>query len=246
MMKDRVAIITGGSRGIGRAVCIRLAMEGVHIVFSYLSNHDAADETKKMCREYGVKVVAIRADTTQAQDCEGLFEEALKINCRIDILVNNAGITKDNLIMRMKEEEFDAVINTNLKGAFLCMKCASKIMIKQRYGRIINISSIIGIRGNAGQVNYAASKAGVIGMTKSIAKELAIKGVTVNAVAPGMIETDMTTALAEQVREKVISEIPLKCEGKPEDIAEAVAFFAKEEARYITGQVLGVDGGMGI
>lgn len=246
MMKERVAIVTGGSRGIGRAVCLRLAKEGVHIILNYTSNKEAAEETAKVCEEFGVQVRIVQANVSKAEACEMLFAEALKINGRVDILVNNAGITRDNLLIRMKDEDFDAVIQTNLRGTFLCMRQAAKIMMKQRYGRIINMSSIIGLRGNAGQVNYAASKAGVIGMTKSLAKELAARGVTVNAIAPGMIETDMTNVLSEKIKEVIVKEIPMKKMGKPEDIAEAVVFFAKEEASYVTGQVLSVDGGMAV
>jgi 3-oxoacyl-[acyl-carrier protein] reductase len=246
MMKNQVAIVTGGSRGIGKAVCLRLAREGVHIILNYTSNLEAAEETAAECKKQGVTVAVVQADVSKAEACEKLFDEALKINGRVDILVNNAGITRDNLLIRMKEEEFDAVIATNLRGTFLCMRNASKIMMKQRYGRIINMSSVIGLRGNAGQVNYAASKAGVIGMTKSLAKELAARGVTVNAVAPGMIETDMTNVLSEQIKENICKEIPMKKMGTTEDIAETVLFFAKEEAAYITGQVLCVDGGMAV
>jgi len=246
MIKNQVVIVTGGSRGIGRAVCVRLAKEGVHIVLNYTANIEAAKETAEACRKEGVKAIIVQADVSKSEDCERLFSEALTITGRVDILVNNAGITKDGLIIRMKEEDFDAVIDVNLRGAFLCMKNAAKIMMKQRYGRIINMSSVIGIRGNAGQVNYAASKAGIIGMTKSLAKELASRGVTVNAVAPGMIETDMTNILSEKIKEEVVKEIPVQYMGKPEDVAEAVAFFAKEEASYVTGQVLCIDGGMAI
>jgi len=218
----------------------------VHIVINYTSNQEAASETAEECKKFGVQVLVVQADVSNTDSCEKMFEEALKINGRIDILVNNAGITRDNLLIRMKDEEFDEVIQTNLRGNFLCMKNASKIMMKQRYGRIINMSSVIGVRGNAGQVNYAASKAGVIGMTKSLAKELATRGVTVNAIAPGMIETDMTNVLSEQIKENIKKEIPMKRMGIPEDIAETVLFFAKEEASYITGQVLCVDGGMAV
>lgn len=246
MMKNQVVIVTGGSRGIGRAVCLRFAQEGVHIVLNYTANEAAAEEVAVLCRAFGVTAIIVKADVSKSEECEALFARALTINGRVDILVNNAGITKDGLIIRMKEEDFDAVIDVNLKGTFLCMKNAAKIMMKQRYGRIINMSSVIGIRGNAGQVNYAASKAGIIGMTKSLAKELASRGVTVNAVAPGMIETDMTNILSEKIKEEVVKEIPVQYMGKPEDVAEVVAFFAKEETSYVTGQILCVDGGMAI
>ncbi len=245
-MKGQVAIVTGGSRGIGRAVCKKLASMGVHIVLNYHASSTAAEETAKECETYGVQVVLVQADVSKLEDCERMFEKALEINERIDILVNNAGITKDNLLIRMSESDFDDVIQTNLKGSFLCMQLAAKIMMKQRYGRIINMSSIIGLRGNVGQVNYAASKAGVIGMTKSLAKELAKRGVTANAIAPGMIETDMTGVLSDKIKEQILTEIPMNRMGSPEDIAETVAFFASKEAAYITGQVLCVDGGMAV
>jgi len=246
MIKGQVAIVTGGSRGIGKAVCVKLASEGVHIVLNYSSNAEAAEETATACKEYGVQVVTVQADISKCEDCERLFQEAVKINGRIDILVNNAGITRDSLLIRMEDESFDAVIDTNLRGSYLCMKNASKIMMKQRYGRIINMSSIIGLRGNAGQVNYAASKAGLIGMTKSLAKELAKRNVTVNAVAPGMIETNMTDVLSEKIKKQIQTEIPMNKIGRPEDVANAVLFFASTEASYVTGQVLCVDGGMAI
>lgn len=246
MREQHVAIVTGGSRGIGKAVCERLAKEGVHIVLNYSSNEQAASETKDCLEKEGVKVLLVKGDISKEETVEKLFQEALTLTGKVDILVNNAGITRDNLLIRMKEEEFDAVINTNLRGSFLCMKAAAKIMMKQRYGRIINMSSVIGLRGNVGQVNYAASKAGVIGMTKSLAKELAGRGVTVNAVAPGMIETDMTNILSEKIREGILKEIPMKRMGNVEEVANTVLFFAKEESSYVTGQVLCVDGGMAV
>lgn len=246
MREEQVAIVTGGSRGIGKAVCLRLAKEGIHIVLNYTANEAAANKTKEILEKEGVKVLLVKGDISQVDTVDRLFEQALTITGKIDILVNNAGITRDNLLIRMKEEEFDAVINTNLKGSFLCMKSAAKIMMKQRYGRIINMSSVIGLRGNVGQVNYAASKAGVIGMTKSLAKELAGRGVTVNAVAPGMIETDMTGVLSDKIREHILTEIPMKRMGNVEEVANTVLFFAKEESSYVTGQVLCVDGGMAV
>lgn len=246
MIKNQVAIVTGGSRGIGKAICLRLAKEGVHIILNYASNKSAAEKTAAECKKLGVQVILVKADVSKADECEKMFIEAMNINGRVDILVNNAGITRDNLLIRMKDEDFDEVIQTNLRGTFLCMRSASKIMMKQRYGRIINMSSVIGVRGNPGQVNYAASKAGIIGMTKALAKELAARGVTVNAIAPGMIETDMTAVLSENIKENICKEIPMKKMGTPEDVAETVLFFAKEEASYITGQVLCVDGGMAV
>lgn len=240
----KTAIVTGGSRGIGRAVCLALAARGAKVVVNYAGNASAAEETAAACRELGAQAVAVQADVSREQDCEALFAAAEEAFGRVDILVNNAGVTKDTLILRMSEADFDRVLDTNLKGAFFCMKQAARRMMKQRSGRIINISSIVGLRGNAGQVNYAASKAGLIGMTKSLAKELAPRGVTVNAVAPGFIETDMTGVLPDAVREKLLAEIPMKSLGHPEDVAVAVAFLAEDAAGYITGQVLCVDGGM--
>ena len=241
MTERRKALITGASRGIGRAICVKLASEGTDIVFSYRSGDEAASETVNLCREYGIEIHAIKADVSNSEECERLIREAVDLlGGRIDILVNNAGITKDNLIGRMKDEDFDAVIDVNLKGTFYMMRGVSRLMLRQRAGRIINMSSVVGVMGNAGQVNYSASKAGVIGMTKSLAREL------VNAVAPGMIETDMTGAMSDAVKEKVVENIPFKEMGKPEDIAETVAFLAGDGARYITGQVLCVDGGMAI
>lgn len=246
MREEQVAIVTGGSRGIGKAVCERFAKEGIHLVLNYTSNEEAANKAKEEFENEGVKVLLVKGDISKEETVERLFAEALTITGRIDILVNNAGITRDNLLIRMKEEEFDQVISTNLRGTFLCMKAAAKIMMKQRYGRIINMSSVIGLRGNVGQVNYSASKAGVIGMTKSLAKELAGRGVTVNAVAPGMIETDMTDVLSEQIKEGILSEIPMKRMGNVKEVASTVMFFAKEESAYVTGQVLCVDGGMAV
>lgn len=242
----RTAIVTGGSRGIGRAVCKRLAAEGHNLVINYAGNLQAAEETAAECRELGAQVILVKADVSSAAGCEEIFSKAQEAFKTVDILVNNAGITRDGLILRMSEESFDEVIDTNLKGAFLCMKLASRIMMKQRWGRIINMSSVAGVRGNAGQVNYSASKAGLIGITKSLAKELAARSVTVNAVAPGMIETDMTGVLPDSVKEQLVQGIPMARAGKPEEIAAAVAFFASEEAGYVTGQVLCVDGGMAV
>ena len=220
MTERRKALITGASRGIGRAICVKLASEGTDIVFSYRSGDEAASETVNLCREYGIEIHAIKADVSNSEECERLIREAVDLlGGRIDILVNNAGITKDNLIGRMKDEDFDAVIDVNLKGTFYMMRGVSRLMLRQRAGRIINMSSVVGVMGNAGQVNYSASKAGVIGMTKSLARELASRHITVNAVAPGMIETDMTGAMSDAVKEKVVENIPFKEMGKPEDIA---------------------------
>ena len=247
MEERKKALVTGASRGIGRAICEKLASEGTDIVFSYRSGEEAAAETIRLCSKYGVEVHGIKADVSSQEECESLIKEAVDLlGGRIDILVNNAGITKDNLIGRMKDEDFDAVIDVNLKGTFYMMRGVSRYMLRQRAGRIINMSSVVGVMGNAGQVNYSASKAGVIGMTKSLARELASRQITVNAVAPGMIETDMTAAMPDSAKEKVIESIPFKQMGRPEDIAEAVAFLAGDGGRYITGQVLCVDGGLAI
>ena len=240
----KTALVTGGSRGIGRAVCLELARGGANVALCYAGNESAARETVQAVESLGRKALAVRCDVSDAGQVSGLVDAVLHGFQRIDILVNNAGITRDNLLMRMSEAEFDAVMNANLKGTFLCMKAVSRLMLKQRCGRIVNLSSVVGLRGNAGQVNYAASKAGVIGMTKSLAKELASKGVTVNAVAPGFIETDMTAAMQEAARMAVQASIPMGRPGAAEDVAHAVAFLASEEAAYITGQVLAVDGGM--
>ncbi len=242
----RAAIVTGGSRGIGRAVCLALAAQGLDIVVNYAGSAAAAAETAALCEEKGVKAITVQADVSTAQGADALFEAAMAAFGRVDVLVNNAGITRDGLILRMTEEDFDQVISTNLKGAFLCAKKAARIMMKQRYGRIISISSVVGVHGNAGQANYAASKAGLIGMTKSLAKELGSRHITANAVAPGFIDTDMTRVLPEAAKTALLGQIPLGALGRPEDIGSAVAFLASEQAGYITGQVLGVDGGMGM
>lgn len=243
-LENKTAIVTGGSRGIGRAICIALAREGANIVTCYAHGADGANETVKLCEKLGVKASAVQADVSKNEDVSALIAGVKENYGSIDILVNNAGVTRDNLIMRMNETDFDDVIDTNLKGAFLCMQNVARIMLKQKAGRIINISSVVGVRGNAGQVNYSASKAGLIGMTKSVAKELGSRGITVNAVAPGFIETDMTAKLPEAVVEENLKAIPMKCLGKAEDVAELVAFLASDSARYITGQVICVDGGM--
>ena len=243
-LTGKTAIVTGGSRGIGRAVCLELARRGCNIVLSFAGNTAAADQTVSDCQALGVQALAVQGNVADADAVKALFDAALEKFGAIDILVNNAGITRDNLLMLLKEEDFDAVVDTNLKGAFLCMKAAVRPMMKQRRGRIISLSSVVGLRGNAGQVNYAASKAGVIGMTKSLAKELAGRNITVNAVAPGFIDTDMTAVLPEKAKEAILASIPMARLGAAEDVASAVAFLASDEAGYITGQVLAVDGGM--
>ena len=240
----KTAVVTGGSRGIGRAVCLELAKGGANVVLCYAGNEAAAAETVSACEALGAKALAVKCDVADVEQVKALMDEAVKAFGRIDILVNNAGITRDGLLMMMKEADFDAVISANLRGTFLCMKAVARTMMKQRYGRIVNLSSVVGLRGNAGQVNYAASKAGVIGMTKSLAKELASRGVTVNAVAHGFIDTDMTAAMPEAAKTATLASIPMQRLGAPEDIAKAVAFLASDGAAYITGQVIAVDGGM--
>ena len=244
MLKDKVAVITGGTRGIGRAIALKLAKEGANIAINYRSSDKEAEELKKILEEEGVKVLTLKGDVSNFEEAKNLMEKCKEFFGKIDILVNNAGITKDTLIMRMKEEDFDKVIEVNLKGTFNCAKHASAIMLKQRFGKIINMTSVVGIAGNAGQVNYSASKAGVIGLTKSLAKELGSRGITVNAVAPGFIKTDMTSSLSEKFKEEVSKNVPLKRLGDTEDVANLVKFLASDEANYITGQVINVDGGM--
>ena len=240
----KTAVVTGGSRGIGRAICLELAAQGANIVLCYAGNAQAAEETAAACEALGAKALAVKCDVANAEEVKTLMDAAVAAFGRIDVLVNNAGITRDGLLMTMKEEAFDAVLDTNLKGTFLAMRAVTRTMMKQRYGRIVNLSSVVGLRGNAGQVNYSASKAGVIGMTKSAAKELASRGITVNAVAPGFIDTDMTAILPENARTSLLTEISAGRLGAAEEVAKAVAFLASDDAAYITGQVLAVDGGM--
>lgn len=240
----QTAIVTGGSRGIGRAVAMRLAKDGMNLVINYRGNSAAAEETERLCRELGVEVLLVQGDVSRAEDCEKLATKAKEAFGRVDVLVNNAGITRDGLLARMTEEDFRAVLDVNLVGPWNMMKAVNRIMMKQRYGRIVNLSSVTGLMGNMGQTNYAAAKAGIVGMTKSYAREVASRGITVNAVAPGFIDTDMTEAMPEGAKDKIITGIPMGRTGKPEDVAEAVAFLASEQAGYITGEVLRVDGGM--
>ena len=243
MLQDKVAVITGSSRGIGRAIALHLASQGAIIVAS-ARNVAALEELVGEIEGQGGKALAVPGDVGLSQDVDTLFSKAIEVFGRVDILINNAGITRDGLLMRMKDEDWDAVMDTNLKGAFYCSRAAAKIMTKQRRGRIINISSVVGEMGNAGQSNYCASKAGLIGLTKSNARELAKRNITVNAIAPGFIVTDMTDALSDKVKEELQAQIPLARLGEAQDIANAVAFLASEQAGYITGQVLGVNGGM--
>ena len=244
--QKQTALITGAGHGIGRAIALRLAKEGINIVINYSSSEDEAAELAQEAETFGVETLLLKADISKEEEVSRLFEKALTLSGRIDILVNNAGITRDNLLLRMSEADFDRVIDINLKGSFLCMKKAARIMLKQRYGRIINISSVVGLRGNAGQVNYAASKAGIIGMTKSLAKELASRNITVNALAPGMIETKMSEEMSETAKKTMLDMIPAGRIGKAEEVAHAAAFLASKEASYITGQVICVDGGMAV
>ena len=240
----KTAVVTGGSRGIGRAICLELARGGANVMLCYAGNEQAALDTVAACEALGAKAAAMRCDVSKPDEVKALVDAALQQFGAVHILVNNAGITRDGLLMTMKEDAWDQVLDTNLKGAFLTMKAVARTMMKQRYGRIVNLSSVVGLHGNAGQVNYAASKAGVIGMTKSLAKELASRGVTVNAVAPGFIDTDMTAALPQAARDALLPTIPTQRLGAAEEVAQAVAFLASDQAAYITGQVLAVDGGM--
>lgn len=240
MLKDKTVVITGAAKGIGRAVALRFAEEGANIVLNYRSS--VPDELISEIEKKGVGCLAFKADVSDFKQAEELISAAVAKFKTVDVLVNNAGITRDTLLMRMSEEDFDDVLNTNLKGAFNTVRHTSKIMLKQKSGSIINMSSVVGITGNVGQANYAASKAGIIGFTKTVAKELASRGITCNAVAPGFIQTDMTDVLSDNVKEKVLENIPLKRFGKPEEVAELIVFLAKN--KYITGQVVNVDGGM--
>lgn len=240
----RTAIVTGGSRGIGRAVALRLAEDGMNLAISFQGNREAAEETAEKCRKKGASVILVQGNVARMEDCEALVSKTVEAFGRVDILVNNAGITRDGLLVRMSPEDFQGVLDVNLVGPWNMMKATSRIMMKQRYGRIVNMSSVTGLSGNAGQTNYAAAKAGIIGMTKSYAKEVASRGITVNGVAPGFIDTDMTEAMPENARAGICQNIPAGRTGKPEEVAAAVHFLTGENAGYITGEVLRVDGGM--
>jgi len=240
----RTVLVTGGSRGIGRGICLAFAHADNHIFFNYSSAGEAAAQTEKLVAEAGGTATGIQVNVASEKEVAGFVARALDDTGRIDVLVNNAGITRDGLLVRMKESDWEDVLNINLKGTFLCIKAVTKPMMKQRYGRIINVSSVVGVSGNPGQANYVASKAGIIGLTKGVAKELASRNITANVVAPGYIETDMTADLADKAKDAMVSQIPLGRPGTAEDIAAAVVFLASDDAAYITGQVLHISGGM--
>ena len=245
MSDNKVALITGGSRGIGEKIAEKFATEGYNLVINYVSNIENVGELEARIKENAnIEILFVQADVTSFESCENMINKAIEKFGHIDVVVNNAGITKDGLLMRMKEEDFDKVINVNLKGTYNVTKNAIPHMMKQKYGRIVNISSVVGVSGNAGQANYAASKAGIIGFTKSVAKELASRNILANCVAPGFIKTDMTDVLSDSVKESINAQIPLKKMGTAEEVAKAVYFLGNEENTYITGQVLNVDGGM--
>ncbi|RHO90024.1 3-oxoacyl-[acyl-carrier-protein] reductase [Ruminococcus sp. AF41-9] len=246
MLENKVALVTGAGRGIGRAIAIALAEEGAEVIVNYNGSEERAKEVKQTIEENGGKASIYKCNVSDFEACETMIREIVKEHGHLDILVNNAGITKDGLIMKMKEEDFDRVLNVNLKGTFNTIRHSARQMLKQRSGKIINISSVSGILGNVGQANYAASKAGVIGLTKTMARELGSRGITVNAIAPGFVDTEMTEVLSEEIRENACKQIILGRFGKPEDIANVAVFLASDKADYITGQVISVDGGMNV
>ena len=244
MEERKVVLVTGGSRGIGREVAEVYAENGYDVVINYVSDKTDVEGIKKEFEEKGVKCLLVKADVSKAADVDNMVEEAIKQFGKIDVLVNNAGITRDTLLMRMSEEDFDKVIEINLKGTYLVTKAVTKYMMKKRQGSIINLASVVGVVGNAGQTNYAASKAGIIGFTKSVAKELASRNIRANAVAPGFIETDMTSVLSDSVKENISTQIPLKRMGTAREVAEVIYFLGSDKSSYITGQVINIDGGM--
>lgn len=243
-LKGKTAIVTGASRGIGKAIAVKLAELGANLVLNYRSDSKSVEDVIKEIESKGSKAIAVQGDVSIFSDAENIVKKAVEVFGSLDILINNAGITKDGLVLRMKEEDFDKVIDVNLKGAFNCIRHAAPVMVKQKGGKIVNISSVVGVTGNAGQINYSAAKAGIIGVTKSAARELASRGINVNAVAPGFIQTDMTEVLSDKVKESTLNNIPLKRFGSAQDIANMVAFLVSPSADYITGQVINVDGGM--
>ncbi len=244
LLKDKVCLVTGASRGIGRAIALELAASGADVAINFVGREDAATETARMVEELGRRALVLKADVSNSKQVETMVKEVKDRFSKIDVLVNNAGITRDNLVMLLKEKEWDDVIGTNLKGAFNCIKSVSRLMLRARYGRIVNIASVVGLTGNAGQSNYAAAKAGLVGLSKSVARELGSRGITVNVVAPGYILTDMTQDIAGEAKDSMLSAIPLKKAGTPKDVAHIVLFLASDRAAYITGQVVSVDGGM--
>ena len=246
MLEGKVAVVTGASRGIGKAIALKLASQGAKVVINYNGSEEKAKEVQAQIETEGGKAVIYRCDVSDYGACQTFIQDVIKTEGSMDILVNNAGITRDGLLMKMSEEDFDRVIDTNLKGAFHTIRFAARQMLKQRSGKIINISSVSGILGNVGQANYAASKAGVIGLTKTMARELGSRGITVNAIAPGFVDTEMTEVLSEEIRENACKQIILGRFGKPEDIANTAVFLASDKADYITGQVISVDGGMNV
>lgn len=243
-MEGRVALVTGGGRGIGRAIAVKLARGGARVALSYRANDEAAAETARLVQEAGAQCEVFKSDVASSEDVDALVKGVNEVYGSVEILVNNAGTTRDNIMMRMKEAQFDEVVETNLKGTYLCTRAVLRGMVRARWGRIINVSSVVGLIGNAGQANYAASKAGIIGFTKSVAREVGNRGITANAVAPGYIKTELTAGLPEEITERVLGQVPVGRLGEPEEVAEVVAFLAGDGAAYVTGQTLAVDGGM--